>query len=323
MYNLPIIIKEQQTDIVIVSLFDGLSGGRIATDRVEQLNVLRYYSSEVELSAIKVADTNYPQDIPYRLGDITQIDTVKLLAEIRADFGNVKILLIGGSPCQGFSLAGTMKGSSTKQGIDVTSLNQYLQLKEEEFEFNGQSYLFWEYIRIKEALKPDFFLLENVRVTGKWLPMFNKTLGLEPFIVNSNLVSFQNRLRFYWTNLQGLTQPIDTNTYLKDNYCQVYDKSLILTGRGLNKLSRPRNRAKSVLLDKCPTLLREQWSKPTDALIFYMPDGVPRYPTRREMELMQTAPIGYTDCVSYNDSAAMLGNSFTYDVITHILSHIE
>lgn len=69
-------------DLVVVSLFDGLSGGRIALSRVPHLNVLRYYSSEVDKYAIKVADKNYPQDTPYRLGDVTKIDAIKLLSLI-------------------------------------------------------------------------------------------------------------------------------------------------------------------------------------------------------------------------------------------------
>lgn len=203
-------------DLVVVSLFDGLSGGRIALSRVPHLNVLRYYSSEVDKYAIKVADKNYPQDTPYRLGDVTKIDAIKLKAQITKEFPNVPILLIGGSPCQGFSLAGKLKGSSTKSGIDVVSLDQYLQLKEQQFEFDGQSYLFWEYIRIAYELEVDYYLLENVKVTSKWLPMFNEAMGVNPILINSALVSAQNRQRYYWTNIPNVTQPDDRGIVLKD-----------------------------------------------------------------------------------------------------------
>ena len=117
-------------DIVVVSLFDGLSGGRIALDRTPHLNVMRYYSSEVDKYAIQIADKNYPQDTEFRLGSVVDIDGHSLLSEIREEFGDVKILLIGGSPCQGFSMAGKLKGSSTKCGQDVVALEQYLDLKE-------------------------------------------------------------------------------------------------------------------------------------------------------------------------------------------------
>ena len=195
--------------VVVVSLFDGLSGGRLAFDRIGHIEVLRYYSSEIDKYAIQVADNNWPQDTPHRLGSVIDVDGVTLLKEIREEFGDVDIVLIGGSPCQGFSLAGKLKGSSTVCGKDVTTLEQYLVLKEMDFEFNGQSYLFWEYVRIWKELNPKYFMLENVRVTKTWLPMFNDTMGVEPLRINSSLVSAQNRDRYYWTNIQGVEQPND------------------------------------------------------------------------------------------------------------------
>ena len=203
-------------DIVVVSLFDGLSGGRIALERTPHLNVLRYYSSEIDKYAIQIADKNYPQDKKFRLGSVVDIDGNTLLSEIRKEFGDVKILLIGGSPCQGFSMAGKLKGASTKCGQDVVTLEQYIDLKEQGFEFDGQSYLFWEYIRIKQELSPDYFMLENVRITKKWLPMFNEAMGVEPTRINSNLVSAQNRDRYYWHNFGEIPQPEDKGVLLKD-----------------------------------------------------------------------------------------------------------
>lgn len=203
-------------DLVVVSLFDGLSGGRIALSRIPRINVLRYYSSEVDHYAIKIANKNYPQDTPYRLGDVTKIDGKALKATINKEFPGAQILLIGGSPCQGFSLAGKLKGSCTKEGVDVTTLPQYLKLKSEEFEFDGQSYLFWEYIRLAHELEVDYYLLENVRVTSKWLPMFNDAMGVEPILINSSLVSAQNRQRYYWTNIPNVVQPEDRGIILRD-----------------------------------------------------------------------------------------------------------
>lgn len=203
--------------IVVVSLFDGLSGGRIALSRVKGIKVKRYYSSEIDPHAIKIADKNYPKDTKHRLGSVVDVDGIKLRKKIRKKFGkNIKVVLIGGSPCQGFSLAGKLKGSSTSCGIDVTTLDQYLQLKNEGFEFDGQSFLFWEYVRIMKELEPTYFFLENVRVTGKWFPMFNDTMGVEPILINSNLVSAQNRQRYYWTNIPNVTQPKDKGIMLKD-----------------------------------------------------------------------------------------------------------
>ena len=203
-------------DLVVVSLFDGLSGGRIALSRIPRIKILRYYSAEVDPYAIKIADKNYPQDTPYRLGDVTKIDGKALKATINKEFPEAQILLIGGSPCQGFSLAGKLKGSCTKEGVDVTTLPQYLKLKSEEFEFDGQSYLFWEYVRLAHELEVDYYLLENVKVTSKWLPMFNEAMGVEPILINSSLVSAQNRQRYYWTNIPNVAQPEDRGIVLRD-----------------------------------------------------------------------------------------------------------
>ena len=195
--------------INVLSIFDGLSGGRIALEKAG-IPVDRYFSSEIDKYAIKIADKNYPEDIPHRLGSVLDLTEEQLLGMPKID------LLIGGSPCQGFSVSGKMKGSATACGIDVVTLEQYLKLKSEGFEFDGQSYLFWEYMRVLHILKPKYFFLENVRVTKKWLPMFNAALGVEPIMANSALISAQNRVRFYWTNIPGFKMPEDRGILLKD-----------------------------------------------------------------------------------------------------------
>jgi len=191
----------------VLSLFDGMSCGRIALERVG-IKVDNYYSSEIDKYAIQVADKNYPQDGDKRLGSVIYLDE-EYLKSLDID------LLIGGSPCQGFSMAGKMKGSSTKCGKDVTTLEQYLVLKDMGFEFDGQSYLFWEYIRVMRAIKPKYFFLENVRITKKWLPMFNEAMGVEPTRINSSLVSAQNRDRYYWHNFGEIPQPEDKGILLR------------------------------------------------------------------------------------------------------------
>jgi len=187
--------------IVVISLFDGLSGARVALDRVDGLEVLRYYSSEIDKYAIKISNKNYPQDENYRLGSVIDINAKELLNEIKQDFGDVDIFLVAGSPCQGFSMSGKMKGSSTIDGIKVTTIEQYLDLRNKGFEFDGQSYLFWEWIRIREEINPKYYLLENVRISKEWLPMFNYAVGVTPVFINSELLSAQSRPRYYWTNL--------------------------------------------------------------------------------------------------------------------------
>ena len=188
----------------VLSLFDGISCGQIALNRVN-IKYENYYASEIDKNAIKVTQNNYPNTI--QLGSILNI-TNKDLPKID--------LLIGGSPCQNFSFAGNMKGMSTKSNYEVTNLDEYLRLKNEKFEFNGQSYLFWEYVRLLKELNPKYFLLENVKMLKKWENIITETLGVKPIEINSNLVSAQNRRRLYWTNIPNITQPSDKGIKLKD-----------------------------------------------------------------------------------------------------------
>ena len=329
----------KKIDIVVVSLFDGLSGGRIALERTPHLNVLRYYSSEVDKYAIQVADKNYPQDTEFRLGDITKIDGTKLLKDIREEFDDVKILLIGGSPCQGFSTAGKMRGSSTACGIDVTSLEQYLDLKDKDFEFDGQSYLFWEYVRIQKEIDPDYYFLENVAVTKKWLPMFNQTMGTNQKQINSSLVTGQDRDRFYWTNI--LFEPIrHTRDFIIDDYLQDEDEIddiFYLSEKALNFMDtfvKDANRIKRGLP------LKTRWQhnninqrgKKAYCLTANMYKGVPygiikqekpRRFTPLECERLQTLPDNYTEGVSNSQRYKMIGNGWTIDVVAHIFSFIK
>jgi len=312
--------------LVVISLFDGLSGGRIALDRVPNIEVLRYYSSEIDEDAIKIANKNYPMDKPYRLGDITKIDTNKLLNEIHTDFGSdVNILLIGGSPCQGFSMAGRLKGSSTIDNIDVTSLQQYLQLKKDGVEFNGQSYLFWEYVRIKNDINPMLFLLENVRVTKKWLPMFNSTMGCEGKLINSNLLSAQDRPRYYWTNIQ-FTDPEPLGIKLSDilediPIEQPLSQYMTKNFNGISRLKKGifnfTERDKGV----CQTTGSGHGCK---YIILGNPDNAiaKRKLTPIEQERLQTLPDNYTEGVTIGKREHMIGNGWTIDIIAHILEHI-
>ena len=313
------VIWSTEMKIVVVSLFDGLSGGRIAFDRVEDVEVVRYYSSEIDKYAIQVADVNYPQDTPYRLGDITKVDGIKLLSEIREEFGDIDIVLIGGSPCQGFSMAGKMKGSSTACGIDVTSLEQYMDLKAQDFEFNGQSYLFWEFVRLQKEINPKYFMLENVRITKKWLPMFNETMGTEVQVIFSSKVVPQRRERFYWHNIAGVGQPqqkeydvsdffggdgfpssCDVSRFFKRK--EIFNTLTATYWKGIRGSSRPTVSAREGFLDE-----------DRDAH---------RMLTAEECEKLQTIPIGYTNCVSKTQRYKMIGNGWTIDVVAHIFRHI-
>jgi len=192
----------------VLSLFDGLSGGRIALERAG-IFVEKYYASEVDKYAMAVSRYNYPDNI--FIGDVRGVNTDEL--------GNIDIL-IGGSPCTDFSFAGKREGAVTEENIEVTSLNQYLYLKSQDFAFKGQSYLIWEYVRILRELQKKnpnvLFMLENVKMKKKWEDIITKTLGVEPLKFNSALVSAQNRERLYWTNIKNVKPPFDLGIKLKD-----------------------------------------------------------------------------------------------------------
>ena len=200
----------------VLSLFDGMSCGQQALERIA-IKVDNYFASEIDKYAIKVTMANYPNTI--QLGSVVDVDGYSL----------PKIdLLIGGSPCQSFSFAGKRKGMSTKDEQEILTLEHYLQLKNEGFEFEGQSYLFWEYMRLLNEVKPKYFLLENVEMGEKWEKVLSKAIGVNGIHINSALVSAQNRKRIYWTNIgmkpSGLfgdlesiiEQPKDKGILLKD-----------------------------------------------------------------------------------------------------------
>ena len=200
----------------VLSLFDGMSCGQQALERVG-IKVDNYFASEIDKYAITVTMANYLNT--KQLGSVINVDGYSL----------PKIdLLIGGSPCQSFSFAGKRKGMSTKDEQEILTLDHYLELKSQEYEFEGQSYLFWEYMRLLNEVKPKYFLLENVMMGEKWEKILSKAIGVNPIMINSSLVSAQNRQRLYWTNIgmkpsglfgdleSTIQQPKDLGVLLKD-----------------------------------------------------------------------------------------------------------
>lgn len=267
----------------VLSLFDGISCGRIALERAE-IAVEKYYASEIDKNAIKVSQYNYPDII--QVGDVCQLDG--------EDFKDVDIILAG-SPCQSFSKAGNQEG------------------------FSGKSGLFFQFIRLLQEIKPKYFLLENVLMKKEYEDKITEYLGVPPIIINSSLFSAQNRKRLYWTNIP-VTQPDDKGILLKDIMDDTYDEELILKGRGLNKVSKERARIFTKDSPKCGCLM--VGNKATDAIVFKEGD-IYRYPSRREAERLQTLPEGYTDVISYNQAMGAIGNGWTVDVIAHILNPLN
>ena len=225
----------------VLSLFDGMSCGQQALQRAG-INVNNYYASEIDKYGIKVTMANYPNTI--QLGSVVDVDGYKL----------PKIdLLIGGSPCQSFSFAGKRKGMATKDEQEILTLDHYLQLKSEGFEFEGQSYLFWEFMRLLNEVKPKYFLLENVEMGEKWEKVLSNAIGVNGIHINSALVSAQNRRRIYWTNIgmqpgglfgdleSIIQQPKDKGILLKDILEIEVDEKYFISEKMIDRIKRSNN----------------------------------------------------------------------------------
>lgn len=154
-----------------LSLLDGMSCGQIALKEIG-ITPEVYYASEIDKFVIKQTQLNFPNTI--QVGDVRNMDV--------KDLGHIDLILAG-SPCTDMSFSGKRKGLSTKEGIEIRSLDKYLELKEQGFEFSGQSYLFWEFIRILNDVRKTnpnvLFLLENVKMGKKWELVFNEAIGCE------------------------------------------------------------------------------------------------------------------------------------------------
>jgi len=143
----------------ILSLFDGISCGQIALNKVlPPHSIYTYYSCEIDGKAMAITNHHYPDTI--QLGDVRNLRRDMIPYDV--------FLVMGGSPCQCFSFAGKRKGMTTTENIEIHTLKQYLKYKDAGFEFEGESYLYWEFVRIVEEFKPQYFLLENVLMNKKW-----------------------------------------------------------------------------------------------------------------------------------------------------------
>lgn len=274
----------------VLSLCDGYSSGRLALHLLDK-KVEQYVSYEIDKNALTVSQNNWT-DIEYK-GDMLKFD-------LKENFFD---LVLSGTPCTSVSLA-------NKGGGNITE---------------GESALFFKFYEILQQVKkvnPNVkFLFENVPMNTFSKNTITDLLEIEPLVINSNLVSFQNRKRLYWTNIKIDNTLKDKGIYLKNCYSKTYDNKLVLKGKGLNKLNRDRCRITDVNSLKCPTIMKSQEKLPTDAIVFKHRE-IYRYPTREECEMMQNLPIGYTNSVNYRIATGLIGNAWTINIITHLLKNI-
>lgn len=313
----------------VLSLFDGISCGQIALNRAGILYE-KYYASEIDKSSIKVTQSNYPNTI--QLGNILEWKYWDI------DYSAVD-LIFAGSPCQGFSFAG----------------------KELNFD-DPRSKLFFVFVDIlnharskNPAVK---FVFENVRMQRRFQDVITTSLGVEPVSINSALVSAQNRVRLYWTNLGHVSQPYNTGVCLRD----IVEPTPILNNPGLQidadywsrvdlKLHFYVHKLRLfVMSDRVvATAERGRYLSTTGAYsrkgkgdivrgyevrcdhksytlttvlkdCYVTDDLVIRKLTPVECERLQTVPDNYTIAASTSQRYKMLGNAWTVDVIVHILS---
>ena len=295
----------------VLSLFDGISCGQLALLRAN-IPVLNYFASEVDKYAIKVTQNNFTNTI--QLGDVRNVSI------------NEKIdLLIGGSPCQSFTFSGKRNGMTTSDNMEITTLDEYLRYKQEGFDFDGQSYLFWEYVRILKELHPRYFLLENVVMDKKWQKVISDALGVEPIKINSNLVSAQNRKRLYWTNIPVKNQPEDKGLLLKDIVIPDNDIHYHLSVKHLEGFKRSYNWKPCDLNNKSCTLLASYYKQPPHSPYIASESSESGY--RRlspiECERLQTLPDNYTNCISDTQRYKTIGNGWTVDVLAYIFSFLN
>lgn len=287
---------EQSRPINVLSLFDGMSCGQIALNKLG-VKYDKYYASEIDKWAIEITKKNYPDTI--HLGDVRGVKGEDL----------PKIdLLFGGSPCQSFSNAGNQTG------------------------FDGSSGIFWEYVRVLREAKPKYFMLENVKMKKEWQDIITKELGVEPIAINSSLVSGQNRPRLYWTNIPGIGQPEDKGIKLKDilEDDSAVGKQYLMTESSLAYMDRLRNGKprweyhKNPLDGKAACIVASFYKLAGFGVLDYRNLGKPcRRLTPVECERLQTVPDNYTEGVSKTQRYKMIGNGWTVDVIAHIFSHMK
>lgn len=300
----------------VLSLFDGICCGHLALERAG-IKIDSYDAYEIEKNAIKATETNFPDVIHH--GDVTKEDFAKYQGKID--------LIIGRSPCQGFS-------SSGKQ------LN-----------FNDpRSKLFFEYIRAIKECQPKYFLLENVVMKKEWQDIISSYLGVEPIEINSSLVSAQNRRRLYWTNIPNVTLPEDKNITLEDilediefpNPAAIRGRRLnkaTIVGRRLDENGHRKDTDKTIPITQCLEVRATNTDKSNclttvdkDNVLTPLPIGrhpdafknnLPfRYYTTKEMCRLQTVPDDFLNMIPDSAARKALGNGWTVDVIAHIFSFL-
>lgn len=260
----------------VLSLFDGISCGQVA---LEKLGITyEYYASEIDEKSISITQKRFPNTI--QIGDITKLTDKFLLSMGPFD------LIMGGSPCQGFSPAGLKKGFA-----------------------DPRSQLFYAFDRILKLLKPKYFLLENANMNAAYKDTITKAMNCEPYKINAAKVSAQNRVRNYWTNIP-IDFPLEDQKITLDSIIGPY-AGIWVYPRGFNKGGIQGYK------QKCPCITTSSWEhnfKIAGA------DKTLRKFTPEECEQVQGLPRDYTKELSNSQRFKKIGNGWSVPVIDYIFS---
>ena len=287
--------------IKVLSLFDGISCGMVALERAN-ISVDTYYASEIDKRAIEVSKKNHPNII--HLGSVEDWENWSI------DWSSID-LLIGGSPCQGFSTAGKMLNFD-----------------------DPRSKLFFKYVEILNYIKkcnPKVkFMLENVKMKQEWIDIISEKLDTDHVEINSTLVSAQNRVRLYWFNWDideitdkgiMLSDILEDDTYI--NSAGIRTRSIVTEGRRKSLCLEVNDRNKSLCL-LTVNLNNIVTSLPKGRYLDVNQHDYPRRNyTAKEMCRLQTLPDNYVEGYSLDHSAKLLGNAWTVDVIAHIFEGLH
>lgn len=274
----------------ILSLFDGISVGRLALS-LSGIPVDKYYACEIDRHAMQVAQANWPSNI--QLGNVLSVDPTTLPP---ID------VMFAGFPCQSISNLGKGEGLAGKSG------------------------LFWEFVRLKAALKPTYWLVENVVGLKSAIDEVTATLGVEPIRICSSTLTGQRRARLYWTNIPGVTTPVDIGINLLDVLEAGIPPLAVLTPGRARWLASDkgqscvRNGYANIDPDKAGCLTARSdasWNSN-----YVSREGLLTRLTPVEYERLQGLPDGYTSCVRTSERYKAIGNSWTAPVIAHILNNI-
>jgi len=286
----------------VLSLFDGISCGQLALQKVA-IKVNQYFASEIDKHSIKVTQNNFPNT--KQIGNIIDVKG--------SDLPKID-LLIGGNPCQGFSIAG-----------------KKLNFKDD------RSKLFFELVRLKNELSPKYFLFENVRMSDDIADSIDELLGVKRVFIDSRNFTGMIRKRYYWTNIPIGVLPIKNLTIadlLDDNIfdrdldffldrtkyepSKSYDGIITINPRDNNgKQTWQRGRVYDIN-GSCPTICASLFD-----LNITKDHKTWRKLSINECEKLQGVPRDYTSSVSKNERGKQLGNGWNVDTIAHIFSSLK